>query len=253
MELSKAQPKQIFLTLSSIIVTNGGIIFQGLPLESDRSTTDITASSNYSSVVLQNVTADRAAIFRFYSDYHVVTKDCTLNEGLNLQTTQSLLIANSSFSGFHTTITIAPAFDHPTSHVTLVNSSFTKTSCGNYVVLLITSASPDTQAAEVGLRNLTFEDNNCTTLITTFPPAITILLSLSNVTMDGVHFSNNRGTPLLLSDSTIHVFGENTFIGNRAPQGGGMRFINSFLVLHKKIAYWFFKTITRMTLVEPGM
>ena len=84
-------------------------------------------------------------------------------------------------------------------------------------------------SAAVVLRNVLFEDNN--DLPTANP--LVFLQDVHNVTIEGVRFINNSGTPFLLRNTVIHVFGENFFIGNHAFDGGGMTFIyNSSLVLH---------------------
>ena len=66
-----------------------------------------------------------------------------------------------------------------------------------------------------------------------FPERCHFCGTLSNVTLEGANFTNNWGTPILLINSTVHVFGENFFTGNHAIDGGGMAFIdNSAIVLH---------------------
>ena len=84
----------------------------------------------------------------------------------------------------------------------------------------------------VTLKNITFEDNTCSTAFNEICSTV-VLANLPYIRLEGVHFTNNSGTPLLLYNSTVHMFGENYFIGNHAFVGGGMAFIDgSFLVLH---------------------
>ena len=84
----------------------------------------------------------------------------------------------------------------------------------------------------VTLRNVTFKDITCSTAFNEVCSTV-VLANLPYIRLEGAHFTNNSGTPLYLYNSTVHVFGENYFIGNHAFVGGGMAFIDgSFLVLH---------------------
>ena len=84
----------------------------------------------------------------------------------------------------------------------------------------------------VNLKNVTFKNNTCSTALNEVCNTV-VLANLPYVRMEGVHFTNNSGTPLLLYNTTVHVFGENYFIGNHAFVGGGMAFIDSsLLILH---------------------
>ena len=84
----------------------------------------------------------------------------------------------------------------------------------------------------VSLKAISFEGITCSVALNEVCSTV-VLANLPYVQMEGVHFTNNSGTPLLLYNSTVHVFGENYFIGNHAFVGGGMAFIDgSLLVLH---------------------
>ena len=137
-----------------------------------------------------------------------------------------VVVDKCNFSGSSVLFITANLTDHSTEHYIMVsNCSFSVLGETDYdfrspIKILGTSVA-------VILRHLVVENIGSKTSI------IVLLQNLPNVTLEGVHFTNNRGTPILLINSTVHVFGENFFTGNRAIDGGGMAFIDdSAIVLH---------------------
>ena len=188
----------------------------------------------------------------------VLVHSCNFSAAALFYTTQSISVLHTSISGFQTglsfvlfpTIIGAPNGGETTHqdlesesfvraiNVLVSNCTFTKgvgdklVTGGSSSALIITQNPDSDIIANITLKNLVFEDNNSTTAFNTIS-SIMSLAHLPNVTIEGMNFTNNRGIPLLLVNTTVHLYGENHFVGNYAFEGGGMSFMDgSFLVLH---------------------
>ena len=207
----------------------------------------LSGSKNYNDnpVTLRNVTF--VGFFMVYMEFWapIVVEKCSFSgfssgNAIIVSTIQICVggptsIVDSSFSqSAHLFFEFVPTGEHmqpstdtaPGVILLVSNCSFTgdyRYSESHYKMTIVGQAAVSNSA--VLLKDSWFEDGFSTT--------ITFLKDLPNVMIDGVHFTNNRGTPMLLINSTVHVFGENFFTGNRAIDGGGMAFIdNSAIVLH---------------------
>ena len=193
---------------------------------------------NGSSVALHNVTivgiAYDGGIYLIKFRAPVVVDKCNFsvetNGGLFIVAHGPTAILDSSFynSGIGLSITANLTDDNTEHYIMVSNCSFSVLGETDSVFssTIEISLQAGTNVAVI-LRHLVVEN------IGSKQSIIVVLRSLPNVTLEGVHFTNNRGTPILLINSIVHVFGENFFTGNHAIDGGGMAFIdNSAIVLH---------------------
>ena len=197
--------------------------------------------SNGSSVALQNVTitgtAESAGVSLTRVRAPIVVDKCNFSadSGVGLEMVAYMFgpttIADSSFyiSSTGLSIIVELTDRNPEHFIMVSNCSFSVLGETLFVSssVMEISLQADTTMAVI-LKHLVFE--NTTSKHTN---AIVLLRSLPNVTLEGANFTNNTGTPMLLVNSTVHVFGENFFTGNCAIDGGGMAFIdNSAIILH---------------------
>ena len=193
---------------------------------------------NGSSVALHNVTivgiAYDGGIYLIKFRAPVAVDKCNFsvetNGGLFIVAHGPTAILDSSFynSGIGLSITANLTDDNTEHYIMVSNCSFSVLGETDSVFssTIEISLQAGTNVAVI-LRHLVVEN------IGSKQSIIVLLRSLPNVTLEGVHFTNNRGTPILLINSIVHVFGENFFTGNHAIDGGGMAFIdNSAIVLH---------------------
>ena len=162
-----------------------------------------------------------------------------------VNSSSSISIVNSMFTGSQTGLqanikpsvvdsgnnaeTTTGASDQNAEQTFLLSKCFFSNDGGLGAVLI---TGPVSSESTVTLSGLIFADTNSTTEFNIIS-GIVILVDLPNVTIEGLQFSRNDGTPLLLINTVIHVYGENYFIGNQAARSGGMAFIeSSALVLH---------------------
>ena len=187
-------------------------------------------------VTLKNVT-----VIGYFLQAHLrapfVVEKCnfSVNIGIYFLVSGPTSIVDSVFSGTPLLCEFLPAGEQmQTSTDTAPGASLLVSNCtftGNYLYSegdnkMIILGQDVVSISAVILKNIWFEGSFTSN-------SIVLLHGLPNVTIDGMHFTNNRGTPMLLINSTVHVFGENFFTGNRAMDGGGMAFIeNSAIILH---------------------
>ena len=207
-------------------------------------------SNNYSSVTLHNVTSTGtlSTLVTFANPIPIFVVECSFLT-LIVTTTGSVSVMDSVISGYedglHINFQKIPIFQKQAievlesdciQNIVVSNCSFTGDIIdggqGRLAIVNPTYIRPNT-ILYVTLKNLVFEDNTCKTAFNGIC-SIASLANLPNVTIEGLRFTTNKGgIPLLLLNTTVHVFGENYFIGNHAFVGGGMAFIDgSFLVLH---------------------
>ena len=225
-----------------------------------------------SSIILHNVTTSLGMLDNnlcniIYSSYpfisqcanvnvmasvYIMVQGCNFSAGTIFYTGHSISISDTSVSEYQVgiSITLFPMIigepkeaeteenSIETTNVIVSNCTFRKgvgdklTTSGSSGALIITRNTGSDKDAKVVLNNLVFEGNNIATAFSTLSSIIT-LAYLSNVNIEGVNLTNNRGIPLLLINTTVHVYGENHFVGNHAFEGGGMSFMDdSFLILH---------------------
>ena len=196
---------------------------------------------NVSSVTLKNVTTTGNTMHCSVNlgvSFPIAVFGCNFSAhgsvSLCVNTSVSISVANSSFSGSKTGLELVlnPTKGESANQAATAFSNSTVDNCsfsndGGPGALLITG--PVNSNSVVKLINLDFMDNNSTTEFNIIS-GIVILVDLPLAEIRGLHFTNNRGTPLLLINTTMYAFGENLFIANRAVEGGGIA--GSTLVLH---------------------